>query len=616
MLASYLAAACAGLPITAGCGTSSEGEHAVESSTVSLEIRLQDDAAAAADGATEGALRSAAARAPGAADAGGPVSAGPAPTKYDEVARILVDITFADTGQPFFVNFELTKLASNVWRGDVPLLPRGQQLRFVARALNAAGAVAFSGETLATLTISNQDVQIPVAPAQNGATFQVPRMFRIVYPTEIIAGQEQQFAFTIQGNAGATIGFQITPLGSTTPAAEFLPASGAVTLTNTVADFIAVYTPPSVTVDTRLDYQVTITSATTQSAVAITTNFTTTIKPRPDGTQIVVGTRPSVLFNPVILSLGANGSEVPGAVELAASVSDDSAPAQLSYQWSFTPNASTPAATFAANGVGNPALLNGYTTDVQGTITLAVADEHNGTTTLNYQITPGQFADAIDHGSVNGLKNIVAGNAHTCVLTGPGRVRCWGDNQFGQLGYGNAISVGDAPTRLPSSAGDVPLPATDPVLQVVAGNNHTCALLQSGLVYCWGLNTSGQLGYNRVDNLGDGEAVTSFGYVTLGDLATKIAAGGDHTCAILTSGAVRCWGAQLVWPARPRQRREHRRQRDRVQRRQPGSRRRRHREGSRARRRAHLRATHHRRGALLGAQHVGPARLRQLDHAR
>jgi alpha-tubulin suppressor-like RCC1 family protein len=128
------------------------------------------------------------------------------------------------------------------------------------------------------------------------------------------------------------------------------------------------------------------------------------------------------------------------------------------------------------------------------------------------------------------------------VLTGQNRVRCWGDNQFGQLGYGNALDVGDAPTRLPFTAGDVLLPVFDPVAQLVAGNNHTCVLFQSGLVYCWGRNNSGQLGYNSIENLADGEPVTSFGYVSLGDLATRIAAGGDHSCAVLTSGALRCWG--------------------------------------------------------------------------
>jgi alpha-tubulin suppressor-like RCC1 family protein len=324
---------------------------------------------------------------------------------------------------------------------------------------------------------------------------------------------------------------------------------GTLTLTNTVADFMTAYTPPDVTVDTDVDYQVTITAASGQSAVAITTNFRTHIRPRPAGGDVVRGTQPSALFNPVIRSLAANGSETPGTVELVADVSDDGDPDRLTFQWSYMPNPGTPAATFASHSQGNPGLFEGYTVAHEGTITLAITDEHNGTTTLHYPLGANQFANAIDHASVSSLKCIVSGDAHTCVLTGRDQVRCWGDNQFGQLGYGTVIDVGDAASRLPYVAGDVPLPVDpvmhvplDPVMQLVAGNNHTCVLLASGLVTCWGDNRFGQLGYNRTDNLGDDEAVTSFGYVTLGALANRIVAGGDHTCAILSSGALRCWG--------------------------------------------------------------------------
>jgi alpha-tubulin suppressor-like RCC1 family protein len=519
-LSSYIALACSGLPMSTGC----EG-HA-DSSQVTMEIRFQDDTANQRSSA--GMLRFAS------LDAG--------PTTHDAVARILVDIFYADGSQTLFVNLPLTKVTTDVWRGNVPFLPRNQQLRLAARALSASGEVAFSGETLATLTIDNQNLEIPLAPAQNNQMFQVPRMFRIVYPSEVVSGEEEQVAFTIEGNAGAAIGVLITANGSSIPADEFSPATGTVTLTSTVADFMTVFTPPDVMADTDLDYQVTITDVRAQSAVAITTNFRTHIKPRSAGVDVVHGTRPSVLFNPVILSLTANGSETLGTVKLVAAVSDDSAPDKLTFQWSYTPNMGTLPATFANNGQDNPTLFQGYTVDHQGTITLAVTDEDHGTTTLHYQLLPDEFADAIEHGPVNGVKRIVAGNAHTCVLTGLNHVRCWGNNQFGQLGYGNAIDVGDAPDRLPFTAGDVPLPASDPVQQLVAGKNHTCALTRSGFVYCWGDNQFGQLGYNSTDNLGDGENVTSFGVVSVGDLVTRIAAGGDHTCAILLSGALRCWG--------------------------------------------------------------------------
>lgn len=522
---SYVVLACSAVLASPGCGTPDEEQ--VDSAPVTIEIRYHESDAPEPP-------------------SGSPLSfalTAPDPTKHDQVDKILVDISFAANGQPFYTSFALTEVTPDVWRGDVPLLPRNQQLRFAARALNATGGVAFSGETLATLTIDNQSVQVPLAPAQNGQTFQMPRLLRLVYPAEMYAGREEQVTLTAEGNTGATLGIRISAAGTTTPSTLFSPAAGTVTLTSTVADFMTVYTPPSVATDTDFNYQVTITATGAQSAVAITTNFKTTVKPIPPGGVIVTGTQPTALFNPVILSLTANGSAIPGSVELVANVSDDGPLAQSAYQWSYVPNSGTSAATFANSGQGNPGSFEGYTVDHQGTITLAVTDQNNGTTTLSYQLKPDQFADAIDHASVNGLKQIVSGDLHTCVLTGMHRVRCWGANQYGQLGYGNTTNIGDAASRLPYTAGDVPLPVTDPVMQLVAGNNHTCTLLQSGLVYCWGHNNFGQLGYNRKDNLGDGEPVTSFGYVSLGGLATRIAAGGDHTCAILQSGALRCWGA-------------------------------------------------------------------------
>ena len=50
---------------------------------------------------------------------------------------------------------------------------------------------------------------------------------------------------------------------------------------------------------------------------------------------------------------------------------------------------------------------------------------------------------------------LAAGAAHTGVITHAGTVRCWGDNQYGQLGYGNTTRIGD--NEAPSTAGDVQL---------------------------------------------------------------------------------------------------------------------------------------------------------------
>jgi alpha-tubulin suppressor-like RCC1 family protein len=139
------------------------------------------------------------------------------------------------------------------------------------------------------------------------------------------------------------------------------------------------------------------------------------------------------------------------------------------------------------------------------------------------------------------VDDVVAGSNHSCALRAGGGVRCWGANGSGQLGYGNTDAVGDDET--PADAGDVPLPG--PVASLAAGSVHTCAVLESGDVVCWGSNYSGQLGLGTTDNIGDDELVDgATGIVPLPGPAVEVAAGLEHTCARLESGDVVCWGRQ------------------------------------------------------------------------
>jgi alpha-tubulin suppressor-like RCC1 family protein len=119
-----------------------------------------------------------------------------------------------------------------------------------------------------------------------------------------------------------------------------------------------------------------------------------------------------------------------------------------------------------------------------------------------------------------------------------GAVQCWGRNSRGELGYGHTENIGDDET--PASAGVVPLGAR--ALQVVAGANHTCALLESGAVTCWGANEQGSLGYGHTEDIGDDETPASAGPLDLDGRARQLAAGASHTCALLDNGALRCWG--------------------------------------------------------------------------
>lgn len=136
---------------------------------------------------------------------------------------------------------------------------------------------------------------------------------------------------------------------------------------------------------------------------------------------------------------------------------------------------------------------------------------------------------------------IAAGGSHTCALLNDRTVRCWGRNANGQLGYGNTTPIGD--NEAPSTAGPVDVGGT--VKQIAAGGTHTCALLESGEVRCWGQGTLGRLGYGNPTSIGDTELPSLVGPVDVGGPVAQIAAGTSHTCAVLESGAVRCWGSGL-----------------------------------------------------------------------
>jgi alpha-tubulin suppressor-like RCC1 family protein len=138
------------------------------------------------------------------------------------------------------------------------------------------------------------------------------------------------------------------------------------------------------------------------------------------------------------------------------------------------------------------------------------------------------------------IASLALGDEHTCALTVAGAVRCWGDNTFGQLGYGHTNDIGLNETA--ASAADVDVGG--PVRQIVAGANHTCALLESGEARCWGQGNNGQLGLRNEANVGDDELPAAVPSIDLGGPSRALAAGGGNfTCALLLNGDVRCWGS-------------------------------------------------------------------------
>jgi alpha-tubulin suppressor-like RCC1 family protein len=134
-------------------------------------------------------------------------------------------------------------------------------------------------------------------------------------------------------------------------------------------------------------------------------------------------------------------------------------------------------------------------------------------------------------GLSSGVASVTAGGAHTCALLDSGAVKCWGRNQHGQLGIGSTTD-----SYVPVDVPDL----RSGVAAVSAGGNHTCALLDSGGVKCWGWNDNG--------DLGDGTTVmksSPVDVVGLPSAAVALVAGSDGACARLDTGGLACWGYGL-----------------------------------------------------------------------
>ena len=128
------------------------------------------------------------------------------------------------------------------------------------------------------------------------------------------------------------------------------------------------------------------------------------------------------------------------------------------------------------------------------------------------------------------IQNIVLSIRHTCTIASDGSPLCWGSNDSGELGNGTTI---DSLTPV-----NVTLPTGKKATALALGTTHSCAILDDNSLVCWGDNTYGQIGDGTTQekntpvavNLGDGR------------FAKAIAAGQNHTCAILDDDSLKCWG--------------------------------------------------------------------------
>lgn len=213
---------------------------------------------------------------------------------------------------------------------------------------------------------------------------------------------------------------------------------------------------------------------------------------------------------------------------------------QLGYSTNYgTDNANITPAAVVGLGLDNVALAVGYS----HTCALSSAGNvycwgANGAGQLgtSVAVTPSTYTPM----QVQGLTNvtaIAAGGDHTCALTRAGGVKCWGSNVYGQLGNNNG-SGASTPIIVPQDVQGL----TSEVDSIVAGAFHTCALLRTGAVKCWGRNWFGQLGSTTNSGSSGNPNPTPLDVQTLSSGVQGISAGFYFTCATMADGSAKCWG--------------------------------------------------------------------------
>jgi alpha-tubulin suppressor-like RCC1 family protein len=145
--------------------------------------------------------------------------------------------------------------------------------------------------------------------------------------------------------------------------------------------------------------------------------------------------------------------------------------------------------------------------------------------------TSGRGNEPVQVADIDNAVDLTVGESHSCVLVESGEVYCWGRDNYGAIGNDEERSDAVTPAKVKG---------LDNVVDVAAAPDsaHTCAALADGTVWCWGKNLDGQLG-----NDGDiSRQIPVPSKVQQLDSAVSVMVGGTHSCAILADGTVRCWG--------------------------------------------------------------------------
>lgn len=152
----------------------------------------------------------------------------------------------------------------------------------------------------------------------------------------------------------------------------------------------------------------------------------------------------------------------------------------------------------------------------------------------------------IDLGPGRKVLGVSMGSRHVCAILDDVTVKCWGWNDSGELGLNDVMTRGDGPFEMGAALPVVDLgPGRIPVT-ITAGSDYNCVRFADGALKCWGNNDFGQLGLGDQGRRGTGPgnqmgAVLPIVDLGVGAIVVEVAASGS-TCARLSAGAIKCWG--------------------------------------------------------------------------
>ncbi|MFN3198710.1 MAG: hypothetical protein ACE366_09910 [Bradymonadia bacterium] len=162
---------------------------------------------------------------------------------------------------------------------------------------------------------------------------------------------------------------------------------------------------------------------------------------------------------------------------------------------------------------------------------------------------PGEMGDAlpaVDLGTGRTAISVATGTSNACAILDDGSVKCWGRSFFGESGAGDALTRGDEPGEMGDALPAVALGTDRTATQLALSDFSSCALLDNGGVKCWGRNSFGNLGIgdtaHRGDNAGEMGNALFYAGTASGRTVQQVAAGDNHTCALIDDGTVQCWG--------------------------------------------------------------------------